>query len=239
MAYPSEAILSMERVATVATMPTRIQELERSLSSMLPQVDRVFVYLDNFKSVPEFLTDDPKISVFRAEELGNYHASSRFLALSHLKIPCVLFLFDDDILYPPDYAATLISVLANAGGRAMVGVHGRIFRPPHHSYVRDAAFLHFSTGLPANVQVHELGVGTCAYVSDQLDLDLTQWPSNDMDDILLAIEAQKRAIQRIAVKRQANWLQPIAENQPDSLWNKTRNDDLVQSNLMRLLLKLY
>jgi hypothetical protein len=193
---------------------------------MLPQVNRVFVYLDNFTFVPAFLNDDPKISVFRAEELGNYHASSRFLALSHLKAPCVLFPFDDDILYPPDYAATLVSVLGDMGGRAMVGVHGRIFRPPHQSYVRDAVFLHFSAGSTANAQVHELGAGTCAFVSDQLDFDLRQWPSNDMDDILMAIEAQKRSIQRIAVKRQAKWLQPIAENQPDSLWTKTRRDDL-------------
>ena len=233
----AEAILSLERVATIATMPSRIEGLEKALNSMLPQVDRVFVYLDNFTSVPGFLNDSPKISVFRAEEVGNYHSSSRFLALG--QSPCVLFPFDDDIIYPPDYAETLVSVLGAIGGRTMVGVHGRIFKPPHKSYIRDAVMTHFATSLPQNIHVHELGAGTCAFLSGQLNFNVAQWPSTDMDDLLLAIEAQKRSIRRIVIKRTANWLQPIAENQPDSLWSKTKQDDLVQSNLMRLLLKLY
>ena len=229
----------MERVATIATMPTRIEGFERSLNSMLAQVDRVFVYLDNFQSVPAFLNDNPKISVFRAEELGNYHASSRLLALGQLNSPCVLLPFDDDIVYPPDYAATLVSALGINGGRAIVGVHGRIFRPPHKSYVRDVVTVHFSSELPATIHVHELGGGTCAFLSDRLSLDVARWPSTEMDDILLAIEAQKRSLPRIAIKRPENWLQPILQNQEDSLWKKAQQDDAIQSKLMRLLLKLY
>ncbi len=232
-------ILGLERVASMATMPSRLAGLEQVLASILPQVSRLFLYLDHFESVPDFLQDNPKITLFRAEECGDRHASSRFLALGHLQKPCLLFLVDDDILYPPDYTATLAAVLAEMGGTVIAGVHGRIFTPPHKSYVRDAMFFNFAAPLPQNVDVHELGAGTCAFVSNLLPLDILSWPSPLMDDLLLSIEAQKRFIRRIAVKREEGWLRPITSNQPDSLWHKTRQDDRVQSRFMRLLLKMY
>ncbi|HMK88344.1 MAG TPA: glycosyltransferase family A protein [Methylocystis sp.] len=239
MVFSGETILSMPRIASIATMPTRLEGFEQALNSMLPQVDHVFVYLDNFQSVPVFLNGNPKISTFRMEELGNLHASSRFLALSRLEKPSILLLFDDDIIYPPDHASTLASVLAEAHGRALVGVHGRVFMPPHVSYIRDALCFHLRAELRQHAHVHELGAGTCAFISSLFDFDVTRWSHNDMDDILLSIEAQKRSIPRVAVRRPAGWLRAQAENQPDSLWEKTKRDDRVQSEQMRFLLKLY
>jgi hypothetical protein len=233
--YP-ETILLMERVASIATMPTRIKGFEKALNSMLPQVDRVFVYLDNFDTVPAFLKGHRKIEFFRMEELGNFHASSRFLALGRLARPSIVFLFDDDIIYPSNYVSKLVSVLAETRGRAIVGVHGRIFMPPHASYVEDAIFYHFADKLRQHLHVHELGAGTCAFISSLFDFDVAQWPDHGMDDILFSTEAQKRLIPRVAIRRPLGWLKAYAEDQPDSLWVKTKSDHMVQSKLMRLLL---
>ena len=150
-----------------------------------------------------------------------------------------MIVFDDDIIYPPDYARRLSMCLARAQGQAVVGVHGRIFMPPHESYVSNAYSFHFKRAVTKNLHVHEVGIGTCAFVSSLFDMDVARWPSTEMDDIIFSIEAQKRSIPRIVIARGENWLQAQAEGQPDSLWRKTQRDQTVQSNLMRQLLKLY
>ena len=239
MSFTPKTILSMPRVATIATMPSRLDGFEKVLNSIFPQVDRIFIYLDNFMAIPAFLNGHSKINVFRAEETGNFHASSRFLTLTHLKEPCVLFSFDDDIIYPSDYVKTLVTVLAEVRGRMVVGVHGRTFLPPHLSYVQNATFYHFEAELRQFLHVHELGTGTCAFISSLFDFNVAQWPYNGMDDIQFAIEAQKRSIPRLAITRPAGWLKRYGQEQPDSLWRKTKADQFVQAKLMSLLLKLY
>ena len=229
-------IVTMPRVATIATLASRAETFQLVLPVIHAQVDHVFVYLDGYGALPSFLERFDRVTVRRAEDL---HASSRFLCLEDLSAPTVVLTVDDDIIYPPDYVNHLVNALQQLGGQAVVGVHGRIFLPPHQSYVKDAAVLHFARGLEHARQVHELGTGTCAFISSNLELNPRTWARNDMDDIILAIEAQRRRLWRIAVARPARWLTSHAEDQPDSLWVKTLTDDSEQSRRMRTLLSLY
>ena len=233
------AVSSLRKVATIATMPSRAPGFQKVLAAIRPQVDHVFVYLDGYDAPPGFLHGMDGVSVQRAEDLGDLHASSRMLCLQRLPSPAVVVVVDDDILYPPDYVDTLAGMLHHMEGRAIVGVHGRIFLPPHESYVRDAMVLHFNNGLEKPCHVHELGVGTCAFVSSALDVDPRQWDRYDMNDITIALEAQRRGLARVAVARAADWLNPYAQSQPDSLWAKAQKDDTEQSRRMRQLIGCY
>jgi hypothetical protein len=232
-------ISSLPRVAAIATMPSRGETFQKVLTAIRPQVDHVFVYLDGYDAAPAFLKGMDGVSVKRAEDLGDLHASSRFLCLQQLSSPTVVAMVDDDIVYPDNYVEHLVAVLGEAQGRAIVGVHGRIFIPPHLSYVKDAMELHFGRGLTRHCSVHEVGVGTCAFVSDVLDVDPRRWDRCDMNDITIAIEAQRRGLPRIAVAREAGWLTPHAQHQADSLWMKTVKDDSEHSRRMRALIGLY
>lgn len=229
----------LPRVASIATMPGRAVSFEKVLAAIHQQVDHTFVYLDGFAEVPEFLRSYGRISIRRAEQLGNLHASSRFLCLQELRAPAMVFTVDDDIAYPPDYVEVLSRTLAKTGGKALIGVHGRIYLPPHRSYVQDATCVHFKNESKWDRHVHELGCGTLAFLSTGMDIDPRTWSRVDMDDIMIAIEAQKRGFPRIAIARPGSWLKPYAENQDDSLWVRTQKDDTAQSEAMRTLLSLY
>ena len=232
-------IRSLPRVATIATMASRQLGFEQVLPVIRAQVDHVFVYLDGYAAPPPFLEGLSDVTVRHAEAVGDLHCSSRFLCLRELPGPTVVVVVDDDIGYPPNYVATMSKVLEHLEGQAVVGVHGRIFSPPHCSYVNDALAQHFSAGLVRACHMHELGAGTCAFVSDRLPVDPREWDRNDMDDLLLAIEAQKRGLPRVAVARPEGWLKPLEQDQPDSLWTRTQKDDAEQSRRMRALLSLY
>ena len=239
MRWSSNAIGAMPRVAAIATMASRVDTFRKVLPVIHDQVDHVFVYLDGYRVPPSFLTNFDRVTVHRADDLGDLHANSRYLCLQDLPSPTVLVMVDDDIMYPPDYVDRLVRALQWLEGQAIVGVHGRIFVPPHQSYAKNALGLHFSRQLPQPCHVHELGTGTCAFISSSLNVDPRDWGRNDMDDIDLAIEAQRRGLARIAVPRTTGWLRALAECQADSLWIKTLRDDSEQSRRMRTLLSLY
>jgi hypothetical protein len=232
-------IVRLPRIVAIATQPARLQTFEVMLPAIHGQADRVFVYLDGFYTVPGFLTRFDRVVVRRSEALGDLHASSRFLCLQQLDSPAVVAIVDDDILYPPDYLEKMAAILQRWNGGAVVGVHGRIFVPPHMSYVRNAIVFPFFSALKAARHVHELGAGTCAFVSNRLAVDPCGWDRTDMDDIVVALEAQKRKLPRIAIARGDAWLKPLAQNQPDSLWLRAQADDSEQSTRMRALLGLY
>jgi len=239
MTKPITPAAGLPRVASIATKASRVESFLKVLPAIHAQVEHVFIYLDGYEAVPRELLGLDRISVRRAEQVGDLHCSSRFLCLCEVARPSVVVIFDDDIAYPPDYVDYMAGVLELVGHRAVVGVHGRIFMPPHHSYIDDAAVLHFGSALARPTHVHELGIGTCAFVSSQLDIDPRRWDRTDMDDIVVATEAQRRGLPRIAVSRPAGWLQPYAEAQSDSLWMQAKTDDTEHSRRMRALLGLY
>ena len=239
MTNTAASISSLPRVATIATMASRAETFALVLPAIHAQVDHVFVYLDGYGALPGFLQGFAGVSAYRAEEVGDLHCSSRFLCLRDLAVPTVVVSVDDDIGYPPDYVDRLVEALEQAEGAAVVGVHGRIFMPPHRSYVHDATAFQFAQELVQSRHVHEVGVGTSAFISDRLDMDPRGWDRTDMDDIVVALEAQRRGLPRIAVARQANWMKVLGMRQPDSLWLKTQQDDTEQSRRMRALLACY
>ena len=235
MTQTSRAIGRMQRVAAIATMASRIETFKEVLPTIHQQVDHMFVYLDGYGAPPDFLGMFDRITVSKAEDL---HVSSRLLCIQQLSAPAVVVIVDDDIIYPPDYVSRLVVHLQRLDGKAIVGVHGRIFRPPYESYLRDATMMHFTHRLFQRYQVHELGVGTCAFISSNFDIDPREWDRCDINDITVAIEAERRGLKRVVVPRRAGWLKAYAENQPDSLYRRTLNDESEQTRQMRFLLGL-
>ena len=221
------------RVATIATMPTRAQTFALVVKRILPQVDMLFVYLDGFNEAPEVLRGSRKVTIARSQDYGALHASGRFLVLPTLKTPSVVAVVDDDIKYPRNYVSRLARRLAAFDGRAVVGVHGGIFRPPYLSSVTDAERFHFRAALERDTLVDELGAGACAFLSDVLDFDVREWDGYDGGDLRVAMEAKNRGLPLICVARRRKWLRPYEENQPDSLWLKTKADPSARSALMR------
>ncbi|MBG1231093.1 hypothetical protein [Aestuariivirga litoralis] len=217
-------------------MPSRLETFRKVLPVFVPQVDRIFVFLDGFDAVPDFLTRIPKVTVIRSQEAGDYHVSGRFLFLQHLAEPSVVVSFDDDIRYPRDYVARLVAALDEAGGPAVVGVHGLNFKPPYTNFVSDRVSFHFCKKLEQTIRVDELGAGTIAFRSDVLDFDMRLWKDFTSDDTLIALEAQLRKLPLWCVARRKGWLKPYQESQADSLWLRTKRDPTHKTALMRELI---
>ena len=223
-------------VGAMATMSSRTGTFPAALASVLPQVDRLYLFLDGFESIPAEIRAQEKCFAVVTREPGNLHASSRFLAPRLFGSDAVICLFDDDILYPEGYVQRIAAALDEFGGEALVGFHAFLYLPPHRSYVRDRLMIGFPRSLTAPRRVHELGSGTLGFLSSRFSPDPTSWRYHDVDDLYVAAEANRSGLFKIALPRPQGWIRPLAANQEDSLWRATLKDDRRQSEIMRYVI---
>lgn len=228
---------SLPTVGGLASIPSRAANLPRILDELLPQLDRLHLFLHGYDSIPEGV-QRPGVAVTLAPRDHPYRTSGKFFGLAEEPLPCLYFGFDDDILYRPGHVRRLRSALIGYAGNAVVGLHGARFLDPMARYTEQRLVYHFPSALLADEVVDQLGAGTCAFVSSRLPLDPRTWPHGDMDDLMLAIEAERLGLPRIAVRRPRNSAVPLHPDEPDSLWEKAKLDDSRQTLQLRTLMRL-
>ena len=223
-----QRLSALPRIGGMASIPSRADDLEQVLARIVPQVERLHLFLHGYNAIPAAARHARIVPVLAPAETP-FGASGKFHGLLQQTEPCLYFCFDDDILYPADYVARMTAAILRYGGLALIGVHGTNYPGPGPSYARDRKGRHFASRLRLDRVIDELGSGTVAFPSELLDIDPRRWPHGDMDDLMLAIEAERHKISRIAIRRRRRWLVPLRQEQPDSLWVRTLADDSRQS----------
>jgi hypothetical protein len=221
-------------VGGMSSIPTRAADLERVLDRILPQVDRLHLFLHGYDAIPE-TARRRGISAYLAPADHPFRASGKLYGLLHEPSPCLYFGFDDDILYLRGHGQRLRNGLIRYGGLVIVGIHAARFSPRHRSYLRAVKVRHFAKGWPLDVLADELGSGTVAFYSAALPVDPRPWSHGNMEDLMMAVEAERRHLPRIALARPANSLVAIGEMQPDSLFHQLRRDDSAHSAVLAQL----
>jgi hypothetical protein len=234
---PVADFFRLPKIGGMASIPTRAGDLGAVLAEILPQVDRLHLFLHGYEHLPE-AARHPKIIPTLAPREHPYRASGKFHGLAQEVAPCLYFGLDDDILYRAGYVARLVRGLIRYRGRAVVGLHGVRYRSPEASFRTHRRSYMFERGLALDHAVDILGAGTVAFVSTQLPLNPPAWPHGDMDDLMLAMEAERRHLPRVALGRPPRSIVAVATNQPDSLWQSALRDDTRHTEQLRRLLAL-
>jgi hypothetical protein len=224
-------------VGGMGSIPSRAGTLAQVIDTVLPQVDRLHLFLHGYTDIPPGVVR-PGVIVHRAPLAHPYRSGGKFFGLTQESQPCIYCSFDDDILYRDGHVARLRAALLRYGGRALVGIHATWFRRPPGSYLQRMRTRNFGSGLRADQLAVEIGTGTAAFVSSVLPIDPAAWPHGLMDDLMLAMEAEERGIPRIAVRRPAGSLIELARNQPDSIYFKVKRDDSAQTEQLGRLMQL-
>lgn len=211
-------------VACMATFPPRKEIAAQALASLVDQVDHLYVYLNQYDTVPmEF--QHPKVSaVLASEAVGDLRDLGKFYFIDELRDDTVL-LVDDDILYPQDYATTLVGSLRHVAVPAVVGVHGRILREGFADYFTHSRVIHFQQPLAGDMLVDVLGTGTVAFVPERIGLTFDMVAAKGMADIDMAIIARSRGVPMVAVAHRGMWmrdLSAVSGNSDNSLYEEFR-----------------
>lgn len=213
-------------VAGMASIPSRKNLLRRIVQAMLPQVDHMFVCLNNYADTPGFLKRE-KVTVLRSEDAGDIRDNAKFLPLFLTRGSFYFLGLDDDLDYPETYTARLIERVEAYERRAIVGVHGAVY-PVSASSFKNRLVLHYRRMLRHDIPVSVLGTGTVAAFGPLIRDCVGSYAHTGMADLLVAAAAKSAEIPLIAIARDADWLQSFSETEgDDSLYVSTMRDSSV------------
>lgn len=210
--------------AYTASLPTRVSILEKAVKSMLPQVDRIQIVLNNYTHVPDFCRHE-KITAFIGT--NKLEDGERFRKIEHAP-PGYTIVFDDDIIYPADYVKTLIKKVEDYG-RVMVCPMGKIMKViPVYSYYKGIlkSFKTFSD-VPEDTVVDV--PGCCGILWDNQDVKVKE---SDIlipnSDICMAKFCKDNNVKPVVVAHKADWLTNLWGQMPKdtpSIYGKYKNND--------------
>lgn len=220
-------------VAGMATMPSRRSTFDTALMSILPQVDRLYLFLDRFDRSPR--VRHPKIVALDSQTFGDLRANGKFLGLLYNREDVYYSSVDDDIEYPQDYIETMLGHVQRKHGNALFAVHGSVLHDEVDSYRNSRRVTHRKDPLDRVVPVHVPSSCSSVFDTRSLWFDARKWSDINMVDLNLALECRRSETETWLVPRKAFWLQPLDECQPDSIYVGLRSDDRRQTELARQL----
>jgi hypothetical protein len=214
---------TMNVTATVASFAQRESNLALVVEKILPQVDSLHVYLNDYSSVPAYLVAE-KIKVFRGQTCaGDIKDNGKFYSVGDIE-EGFHFVLDDDIVYPDDYVKEMVKQLEKFNLAYAMGVHGINHSPNADSYSStDRQVIHFKEA-SGHCFVDKLGTGTVAYHTDTLQLDFSDFGSPGIADLWFALKARSSGIPLITAKRRAKWLQQQA-TPSENLYTYAKDND--------------
>lgn len=200
-------------VATLCSIPERAELLRQTLEGLAPQVDAFHVYLDRYETIPDFVRMcHPKMKVVLSRDVPALGDTSKFLPFSSLSEECYYLTADDNILYPPDYVASMIRRIEHYDRQVVIGVQGVLVPDQPEGYSSDyRKVFSLKNGLERDALVNNLGTGTVGFYSGLLQgLDLSYFRKPGTTDLFLSVYCKDRLIPMVAIARPENWLQEIA-----------------------------
>ena len=218
--------------ASMATMPGRELALVDAVESIINQVDELHIYMNNINHYPNF-SANAKIKIFFSKDYkGDLGDAGKFFT-AH-KITGYHFTIDDDIIYPPDYVATMINAIEVNKRKLVVSCHGRIFNKlPVASYYKNHSFA-FSClrRVPDNVFAHIIGTGVLAYHTDTLRIPLSAFEYSNMADIWFSKYCNEKNIPRLIIAHADGWIKLSKKyDEGGSIFTNQSVDDAVQTKV--------
>lgn len=197
-------------IACMASFPARKEKMLATINSIVGQVDQIYLYLNNYESIPDELAKYDNIEVVLGiNSAGDLRDNGKIYPFNHYDIKGYCFLMDDDIIYPVSYFNEFIKKIDLYHRQAVVGVHGVIFAKPFENYFENRTIFHFKNENVSDVVVNQLGTGALGFHTDTLIPNLTNYLATGMADVFFAIEAKRHKIPLICIAHPAEWIKPL------------------------------
>jgi hypothetical protein len=214
---------------SLATIPSRVQTLKQVTELLYDQVDRLRVYLNGYDEVPAFL-DRPRITaVLSQKAMGDIGDRGKFYWCEEAS--GYQLTVDDDIHYPANYVDRIVAGLERYNLRAVVGVHGVVFKNLEfeqvESYYKSRTVTHFSLKLDRDMAAHLVGTGTLGYHPSSLQLKLRDFPAANMADIWVGRQTQRQKVPVVTISRAVGWMRPLPTE--GSIYDDASRNDQTQT----------
>jgi FkbM family methyltransferase len=180
----------------IAAIPNRLSALRRTLDSLLPQVDEIFVSLNGFDAIPEDF-NHPKLTMVLSENVGDL---AKFSFLDD-DFDGYYFTCDDDIEFANYHVDSIIYYLEKYEGKIVAGWHGSILKEPFENYYdsRSRRVLSFGSAQHSGQFVDFLGTGCIGFDTRIVRPPQSIFKRPNMADIYLSLWLKQNRFYRYLV----------------------------------------
>ena len=207
----------MRIIVGIATFDARSEQLKKAVESLANQVDEIYIYNN---SINNDLTDNGK-----------------FFGLTKQTEPCYYLSCDDDILYPPDYSANIVSAIDRLG--CIVTHHGRLLTGLDKDYYRGHISYRCLGSVGTEKKIDVAGTGVAGFRTDQFDPSSVIMDSRHrMSDLLFSLEASKQKVPIIVLKHATGWLKDIPVPKELTCFGMEAGNNQVQNGIANEIYKL-
>lgn len=223
------------KIGCMATYPDRYESLKTTLRSIVPQLDELHLYLNNysmelFRDLSYYVDGfDNTVQLYHSvEKFGDLKDMGKFYPLlssfNSFDSDDYIFLLDDDLIYPEDYCQAHIRVIEKH--KTVTTVHGRTItnRPMTGLYSHTFAY-GFHRYLPEETKVDIAGTGTVAFTHSMLkfEIGIPMRQFMKMADIYFACLCREKSLDILAIARPERWITETGKAE-GSIYLENRHD---------------
>lgn len=205
----------------MATFPPRLQGMLQVVTAMLPQCDRLCLYMNGYTQPPPGLPVSDKLEIVLAgpgQPRPDLGSQGKLWWLG--KYSGYYLTVDDDMVYPAGYVRRMVEAVQHYEDKAIVCAHGSIYKVQadgtpvlQGGFLQDQRILFaFDQEVRADRVVHGPGNACMACNPEALGMtaaDVIQGPLHSGDDPDIAVWAQRHGTPIIRVATPQRWITSI------------------------------
>ena len=215
--------------AQIASIPDREDGLARTIHTLLPQVDKIFVALNGYEKVPVFLDHEKIEYAMLDNSLGD---AAKFYDIE--KREGYILTCDDDLFYPQGYARYMTNGVDRYNG--IVSLLGKVYanRPIKSFRTGFSSIYRCLTSVKSDHEVDIVGTGAMAFNVDSIKLSVADFPRPNMADLWLSKAAHEQGVPLVALAHPSRWLDH--KKYPWRIWTHDGHDEY-QTEIINSFLK--
>lgn len=220
-------------VCGIATLKDREESLKKTIESIYDQVDVIYVVLNLYGDIPQWITELPKVRPVLGH---NTFSDSSKVLFAPLYDEGYYLTLDDDLVVPRGYAEFMIDGIKKYN--CIVTLHGRRF-PGYKvkSFLRDARInVSCLQQSGYDIKVTVGGSGCMAWDMSQFKISVDDFPLPNMADMWISIAAKKQGVGLMTLAHPKGYIKHTDHGE-STIWHSyTKHNDLLLTTLVNSIL---
>lgn len=211
----------------IASLQDREQMLKKTVESLRPQCDKIFVALNGYRAVPEFLKEDEYVMLDNSR--GD---AAKFYNIERLE--GYILTCDDDLIYPADYVQYMKIGVDKYG--CPCTLHGKTYNIPVKAFNITRANFQCLNDVFGDGRVDIGGTGVMCWHSSQIKISYSQFGSKNMSDIWFAKICKEQGVKIMCLEHFKGQL--VYQGPKDTIWQQEKSKGFVeQTKLLKTFIK--
>lgn len=209
-----DEIQKKEKVtAYMATFPTRELIIAEAVESLLPQVDKLVIWVNGEMELPQACYHE-KVELYWGKDVLGFDIGCAGKFAFAFEWEGYIFTVDDDIVYAPDYVEKSIAKIEEYNRECIFSYHGRITKLPITTYRSSKDMVKncsFQQDVGKDTECHVIGTGVMFFHADTIfpKYDIMEMKHTNVSDIHFAQSMDMRGIRTIVAEHQRGWLKAL------------------------------